>query len=95
MPDDTLLHAAVLTFASDRTLIRTAARPHGLTWHLRTVASLDHALWLHRPARFDDWVLYVAENPVAHAARALVLGSMYRRDGTRIASVAQEGLLRV
>jgi len=95
LPEDPLLHAAMLVFASDRTLIRTAARPHGLTWHLRTVASLDHAVWFHRPARFDGWVLYVSESPVAHAARALILGAMYSRDGTRIVSVAQEGLLRV
>jgi len=95
LPDDPLLHAALLVFASDRTLLRTAARPHGLTWRLRIGASLDHAVWLHRPARFDDWLLYAAESPVAHAARALLLGAMYTRDGTRIASVAQEGLLRV
>jgi acyl-CoA thioesterase-2 len=95
LPDDPLLHAAMLVFASDRTLIRTAARPHGLTWHLRTVASLDHAVWFHRAARFDGWVLYVSESPVAHAARALIFGAMYSHDGTRIASVTQEGLLRV
>jgi acyl-CoA thioesterase-2 len=95
LPEDPLLHAAVLVFASDRTLLRTAARPHGATWRLRVGASLDHAVWLHRPARFDDWVLYVSESPVAHAARALLLGAMYRRDGVRIASVAQEGLLRL
>jgi len=95
VPEDPLLHAAVLVFASDRTLLRTAARPRGATWRLRVGASLDHAVWLHRPARFDDWVLYVSESPVAHAARALLLGAMYRRDGARIASVAQEGLLRL
>jgi len=94
LPDDPLMHAAVLVFASDRTLLRTAARPHGLTWRLRTGASLDHAVWLHRPARFDDWLLYATESPVAYAARALLLGALYRRDGTRVASVAQEGLLR-
>lgn len=94
LPDDPLMHAAVLVYASDRTLLRTAARPHGLTWRLRTGASLDHAVWLHRPPRFDDWLLYASESPVAYAARALLLGAMYRRDGTRIVSVAQEGLLR-
>jgi acyl-CoA thioesterase II len=95
LPADPLLHAAVLVFASDRTLLRTAARPHGLTFRLPVGASLDHAVWLHRPARFDDWVLYVSESPVAYAARALLLGALYRRDGIRVASVAQEGLLRV
>jgi len=94
LPEDLLVHAALLVFASDRTLLRTAARPHGLTWRLRIGASLDHSVWLHRPPRFDDWVLFATESPVAHAARALLLGAMYRRDGTRIVSVAQEGLLR-
>jgi acyl-CoA thioesterase-2 len=95
LPEDPLVHAAVLVFATDRTLLRTAALPHGATWRLRVGASLDHAVWLHRPARVDDWVRYVSESPVAHAARALLLGAMYRRDGVRVASVAQEGLLRL
>lgn len=94
LPEDPLLHAALLVYASDRTLLGTAARPHGLPWGRRMAASLDHALWLHRPPRFDDWVLYVAESPVAHAARGLVLGAMFSRDGARLASVAQEGLIR-
>jgi len=95
LPEDPLVHAAMLVYASDRTLLRTAARPHGATWRLRVGASLDHAVWLHRPARFDDWVLLASESPVAHAARALLLGAMFCRDGVRIASVAQEGLLRL
>jgi acyl-CoA thioesterase-2 len=95
LPDDPLLHAAVLVYASDRTLINTAARPHGLRWGRRIAASLDHALWLHRPARLDDWMLYASESPAAHAARGLVFGAMYSRDGVRVASVAQEGLIRV
>ena len=95
LPDDPLVHAALLVFASDRTLLRTAGRAHGLSWRLRTGASLDHAVWLHHPPRFDDWLLYVTESPVAHASRAWLLGAMYRRDGRRIASVVQEGLLRL
>src|ERR1700687_3934203 len=95
LPEDPLMHAAVLVYASDRTLLRTAARPHGLGWRLRVGASLDHAVWLHRPTRFDAWILFVSESPAAYAARALLLGAMYGCDGTRIASVAQEGLLRV
>ncbi|MBI1813731.1 MAG: thioesterase family protein [Deltaproteobacteria bacterium] len=94
VPDDPLVHTALLIFASDRTLLRTAARPHGLTWRLRTGASLDHAVWFHHPPRFDDWILFATESPVAHAARALLLGAMYDRNGTRVVSVAQEGLLR-
>jgi acyl-CoA thioesterase-2 len=96
VPDEPLLHAAVLVYASDRTLINTAARPHGLPWGRRVAASLDHAFWLHRPVHFDDWVLYASESPAAYAARGLVFGGMYRRrDGARIASVAQEGLIRI
>jgi acyl-CoA thioesterase-2 len=96
LPDDELVHAAVLLYASDRTLIHTAARPHGLPWGRRVAASLDHAFWLHRPARFDEWLLYASYSPAAHAARGLVFGAIYRRsDGARIASVAQEGLIRV
>ena len=66
------LHEALLVYASDRTLLSTASRPHGLPWGKRLVASLDHAMWLHRPARYDDWVLYASHSPVAHAARGLV-----------------------
>lgn len=95
LPDDPLLHAAVLVYASDRTLLSTASRPHSLPWGKRMAASLDHAMWLHRPARFDDWVLYASQSPVAHAARGLVFGAMYDRLGVRIASVAQEGLVRI
>ena len=59
------------------------------------VTSLDHAMWLHRAPRFDDWILYVSESPVSHAARGLAFGAMYARDGVRFASVAQEGLVRL
>jgi acyl-CoA thioesterase-2 len=94
LPEDPLVHAAMLVYASDRTLLSTASRPHGLPWGRRNVASLDHAVWLHHPPRFDGWVLYASESPVAQSARGLVLGAMYR-DGVRIASVAQEGLVRI
>jgi len=95
VPADPRLHEALLVYASDRTLLSTASRPHGLPWGKRMAASLDHAMWLHRPARFDDWVLYASKSPVAHAARGLVFGAMYDRRGMRIASVAQEGLIRI
>ena len=95
VPDEPRLHEALLVYASDRTLLSTVSRPHGLPWGKRMAASLDHAMWLHRPARFDDWVLYASESPVAHAARGLVFGAMYDRGGVRIASVAQEGLVRI
>src|SRR5881409_1636588 len=95
LPDDPLVHAAVLVFASDRGLLSTAARPHGLMWGARQGASLDHSVWLHGPARFEDWVLFASESPVAVAGRGLVFGSMYTRDGVRLASVAQEGVIRL
>src|SRR5262245_35961842 len=95
VPEDRRVHEALLVYASDRTLLSTASRPHGLPWGKRMVASLDHAMWLHRPARFDDWVLYASHSPVAHAARGLVFGAMYDQAGVRIASVAQEGLIRI
>ncbi len=58
-------------------------------------ASLDHAMWFHRPPRFDDWLLYASESPVGHSARVLIHGSLHRRDGARVASVTQEGLVRI
>jgi acyl-CoA thioesterase II len=94
LPDDPLLHAAMLVFSTDRTLLRVAARPHGRIWSVRHAASLDHAVWLHDVRKFDDWVLYVCESPAAVGGRALAFGAMYGRDGRRILSVAQEGLLR-
>jgi len=94
LPDDPLIHTAMLVYASDRTLFGTAARPHDLPWNKRVGASLDHAVWIHHPVRFDDWLLYAAESPVAHSGRGLNFGGLYYRDGTRVASVAQEGLIR-
>ena len=94
LPADPLLHAAVLAYASDRAFLGTAARPHGLTWSTTRGVSLDHALWLHESVRVNDWVLYVSESPVCVGGRALVQGAMYTRSGGRIASVAQEGVIR-
>ncbi len=96
LPEDPRVHAALLVYASDRTLLSTASRPHAIPWSRRRGASLDHAMWFHRPPRFDGWILYASESPVAYGARGLVLGAMYRPgDGVRIASVAQEGLIRI
>jgi acyl-CoA thioesterase-2 len=93
-PDDEVVHAALLTYASDRGLIATARMPHNIGRNMGASASLDHTLWFHYTPRFDDWLLYTSESPAAHAARALILGQMYNRDGVRVASVAQEGLVR-
>jgi acyl-CoA thioesterase-2 len=95
LPDDPLFHTAMLVYASDRTLLSTAARPHDIPWSKRLGASLDHAVWIHRPVHLDDWLLYASESPVAHSARGLIFGGIFYRDGTRVASVAQEALIRV
>jgi acyl-CoA thioesterase-2 len=97
LPDDPLLHAAVLAYASDYTILESALRAHGLTWsdpRLRP-ASLDHAMWFHRPARADQWILYTTESPSAQGGRGLGLGRMYTEDGTLVATVGQEGMVRV
>lgn len=97
MPDDPLAHRALLAYASDYGLLSTVLQPHGLT--IRTpglqVASLDHALWFHRPFRADDWLLYAVESPVAAEARGFARGTVYTRDGRLVATSAQEGLTRM
>ncbi|MGE5596336.1 MAG: acyl-CoA thioesterase [Hyphomicrobiales bacterium] len=92
--DDPHIHAAMMAFMSDSGLVGTVANSYGLWNERNTSASLDHAIWWHRPPRFDDWILYTSESPAAHNARALIFGAMYTRDGVRVASVAQEGLFR-
>jgi acyl-CoA thioesterase-2 len=94
-PDEEVIHAALLTYASDRGLIATARMPHNIGRTMGASASLDHTLWFHYPPRFDDWLLYTSESPAAHNARALILGQMYNLEGVRVASVAQEGLVRL
>ncbi|MEI2777660.1 MAG: acyl-CoA thioesterase II [Tetrasphaera sp.] len=97
LPDDDLINAAVLAFASDYTLLEVVLRRHRLGWddpRLR-VASLDHAMWFHRPARMDDWLLYAEHSPSASGGRGLGRGQMFARDGALVASVAQEGMVRV
>jgi acyl-CoA thioesterase II len=97
LPDDELLHVCVLTYASDMTLLDSILVRHGVYWGTDNVmgASLDHALWFHRPFRADEWVLYDCASPSASNARGLATGRFFTRDGTLIATVVQEGLLRV
>ncbi|HET9597905.1 MAG TPA: acyl-CoA thioesterase II [Anaeromyxobacteraceae bacterium] len=96
VPDDPWLHRCLLAYASDATLIGAALRAHGMSWYQREmrVASIDHALWFHRPARIDEWLLYVQDSPSAQSARGLARGLVYDRAGRLVASVAQEGLMR-
>jgi acyl-CoA thioesterase-2 len=95
LPDDPLVHTAALVYATDRSLLETAARPHAIRWEQRVGASLDHAVWIHREVVMDGrWLLYVTESPAAHAARGIIFGGLYDEAGLRIASVAQEALIR-
>ena len=97
LPDDQAIHSALLAYLSDMTLLNTALLAHGRTIFDSDiqVASLDHALWLHRRFRVDDWLLYAQESPMAAGARALTRGQIFSRSGQLIASVAQEGLIRL
>jgi acyl-CoA thioesterase II len=97
LPDDPVVHRALLAYASDHGLLRAAMRPHGLSFMSGQVrpASLDHAMWFHRDFRMDDWLLYVIDSPSAGGARGLCRGSLFTRDGRLVASAAQEGMLRV
>jgi len=96
IPDNPALHTAVLVYATDRTLISTAVvEPGRIMGKNVMAASLDHTVWFHHPIRFDDWMLYTSVSPISHAARGLIFGSIYRKDGVQMASVAQEALIRV
>ena len=97
LPDDPLVHEAVMAYASDYSLLESILRRHGKGWRtpgLRA-ASLDHAMWFHRPARADDWLLYAQHSPSAQGGRGLGIGRMFTQDGVLVATVAQEGMLRV
>jgi acyl-CoA thioesterase-2 len=94
VPDDAGLHLALVVYASDRCLLDTAYRPHADKGPMRG-ASLDHSMWFHSAPRFDDWLLYCTEGPVAGGARGLATGRMFDRSGRCIVSVAQEGVVRV
>lgn len=97
LPDDPALHQAVLAYTSDFGFISTAMLPHGISFMMKhvQVASLDHAIWFHRPFRADEWLLYHMDSPIASGARGFNRGSIYTRDGVLVASVAQEGLIRI
>src|SRR6266508_4554829 len=96
LPDEPAIHQCVLAYASDMMLLDSALIPHGRTVFDKTImaASLDHALWFHRPFRADDWLLYAQDSPNLAGSRGFSRGLIFARDGTLVASVAQEGLLR-
>jgi acyl-CoA thioesterase-2 len=97
MPDDLSMHQCVLAYASDMTLLDTCLIPHGVSWFSGRLqsASLDHAMWFHHPFRVDDWILYSHDSPSAAGGRGFNRGMMFSRDGKLVASVAQEGLIRL
>ena len=97
MPDDPKLHQCALAYASDFTLLDTALIAHGKLLFDTDIqlASLDHAMWLHRPFRMDEWLLYVQDSPSAQGARGFCRGEVFRQDGTLVASTTQEGLMRL
>lgn len=97
MPDDQTLHDAALAYASDYSLLEPIYRRHGLVWSHPglMVASLDHAMWFHRPTRVDEWLLYVQDSPNARGGRGLSLGKIFNRQGELVATVAQEGVVRI
>ncbi len=96
VPDDRHYQAAILAYLSDMTLLDTSLYAHGTSIFdpELQVASLDHAMWFHRPCRLDDWLLYTQDSPSAAGARGMTRGSIFTRDGRLVASVAQEGLIR-
>ena len=97
LPADVSLHTAALAYVSDYTILEPIFRRHGIAWThdgLKS-ASLDHAMWFHRQAKVDEWMLYVQESPSAQGGRGLSLGRIFSRDGLLLATVAQEGMVRV
>jgi acyl-CoA thioesterase-2 len=97
LPDDPIVHQAILAYASDYGLLPTALHPHDISFRdpRLQIASLDHTLWMHRPFRADEWLLYTIDSPAAAGARGFVRGQVFTRAGRLVASVAQEGLLRL
>ncbi len=96
LPDDPLLHVCLMTYVSDLTLLDTVLIRHGVSWYdgHTTGASLDHAMWFHRPFRADQWLLYAQESPAAAGARGLARGEVFTATGELVVSVVQEGLIR-
>jgi acyl-CoA thioesterase II len=97
LPDNADLHRNVLAYVSDYQLVGTSTLPHGIHFAEGNVqlASLDHAMWFHRPFRVDDWLLYAMESPNASGGRGLAMGRFFTQDGALVASTAQEGVVRV
>ena len=94
LPDDPLLHVCALAYMSDLTLAGTATLLHDIPSDELMLASLDHAMWFHRPFRADQWLLFSVESPSSGDGRGLASGEFYTEDGRLVASVMQEALIR-
>jgi acyl-CoA thioesterase-2 len=96
LPDDPLLHACIVAYASDMSLLDSILLPHGVSWDANSLmlASLDHAMWFHRPFRADGWLLYDEHSPSSAGARGLGMGEIWDESGNLVVSVVQEGLIR-
>lgn len=96
LPDDPLLHVAALGYSSDTTVLDSIITTHGLSWGFDRImaATVNHSIWFHRPLRFDEWVLYATESPVAAGSRGLATGRFFARDGELLATVTQEGVIK-
>jgi len=96
LPDDPLIHVAVMGYSSDTTVLDSIITTHGLSWGLDRIvaATVNHSIWFHRPFRFDDWTLYATESPVAAGSRGLATGRFFSLEGELLATVVQEGLIR-
>lgn len=96
LPDDPNLHVATMGYASDTTVLDSIITTHGLSWGLDRIvaATVNHSIWFHRPFRFDEWMLYATESPVAAGSRGLATGRFFSRSGELVATVVQEGLIR-
>ena len=97
LPDEVAIHQSVLAYMSDLSLLDTSTRPHAVSFLSKRIqmASLDHAMWFHRPFKADEWLLYVQDSPSASGARGFSRGQVFNQAGVMVASVAQEGLMRV
>src|SRR5690606_37238695 len=97
LPDNYSYHTHLLAYASDMTLLQTCLRPHGQSLFdpRLQIASLDHAMWFHRPFRMDQWLLYAQDSPSSSGGRGFNRGNIFTQDGELVVSVAQEGLIRI
>lgn len=94
LSDDPMIHRTIMAYASDYNLLGTAMQPHRVTYDQLVMASLDHAMWFHRPFRMDEWLLYALDSPSTSGGRGFTRGHFFNQQGQLVASVTQEGMMR-